>query len=520
METVGLGWEDVVRRVRQSVGDHRLAVLLMNSAPNVLDKAAYELSYWANKMTTQSRLAFATFFMLSSIKKSLPSFFVLVDYIKDFITYRILANAIHSLDVVCKGLLQEGAFCLVSSEAELAFLTTLKVSLLVSILTTSLFCFLQRELFFPTRHCSAPVRFCSGLFLLVCSPLLPILFHFQIMLLEGNLARRKKTIATYQEERVKIDTLITSSMQGKAIEVSSETIPQIILILLFISFYQYSMISPAGLRYSYFWGIAKIVLKDHYVLFVGSFIISLFGPCFFYVSYLAHSKNGSLNLTSKLVLVHSNVLLLVARLGSVASTLVITVLASSEFAMDHVNDFNNHFSAALSKLSQEIGTNSIFLAALLFVHLLAITTHAILRSTKYPYSSLTERLLYLVSSFWLPLPFLTPRPVDRGEEGPEFRFLAALHTIENLAMLAISRAFYLHQGYPTAIWVLDLALIFSNILGVLLLVLYQRKLALYAGLGPDLPVSGGTWVGRPSDTEPQDGSRVQHEREQVEESAA
>ena len=144
-----------------------------------------------------------------------------------------------------------------------------------------------------------------------------------------------------------------------------------------------------------------------------------------------------MNLISKLVLVASNVLLLVARVGSVFSTLVITVLARSDFAMDQVgvdmsnqqenplyhNDFINHFTAALSKLSQEIGTNSIFLAALLFVHLLAVTTHAILRSTKYPDSSLTERLLHLVSSIWLPLPLLTSGQVDMGAESTSMAVL-------------------------------------------------------------------------------------------------
>ena len=56
-----------------------------------------------------------------------------------------------------------------------------------------------------------------------------------------------------------------------------------------------------------------------------------------------------------------------------------------------------------------------------------------------------ERLFHLISSFWLPLPFLTIKGVDKGEENAELWFLIALHTLENLALLSVSRWAYLRN---------------------------------------------------------------------------
>jgi hypothetical protein len=214
-------------------------------------------------------------------------------------------------------------------------------------------------------------------------------------------------------------------------------------------------------------------------------------------------------MTRKIILTISNFFLLVARVGCVASTLVITVLARSHYAADHVGtdmsqrldirmynkEFKDHFGPTLSKVSDDVATNAKCVAALLAVHLLAVVTQAFLWSPKFPESTMKERLLHLVTSVWLPLPYLTRRGVDRGEEHTQQWFLMVLHSVENLGMLAVSRAFYLHQRYPAVIWAGDLILIGCNIFGVLMWVLYQSKVALYAGLGPDPPAALGRGEG-------------------------
>ena len=54
--------------------------------------------------------------------------------------------------------------------------------------------------------------------------------------------------------------------------------------------------------------------------------------------------------------------------------------------------------------------------------------------------------MHLVSSFWLPLPFLTRREVDRDDQKAELWFLVVLHSLENLCLLLISR--WAYNSYP------------------------------------------------------------------------
>ena len=155
-----------------------------------------------------------------------------------------------------------------------------------------------------------------------------------------------------------------------------------------------------------------------------------------------------------------------------------------------------------------------------------------------------ERIIHLVSSFWLPLPFLTIRGVDRGEEKAELWFLIVLHSLENAFLLLVSRwaygsntlgifliqlmviivsvlmslstivgstkglksrrsfallcllaaivlAVFASQAFsdtlPIGIVLFDCVLVGLNILGVLLSVFYVTKAELYADLPQDLP---------------------------------
>ena len=106
-----------------------------------------------------------------------------------------------------------------------------------------------------------------------------------------------------------------------------------------------------------------------------------------------------------------------------------------------------------------------------------------------------ERLIYLVSSFWLPLPFLTIREVDRGEEKVELWFLVVLHSLENFMIVLASRLVYLLscsdllESYPLGIVVFDCSLVCLNLMAVLVSVFYVKKIELYAGLPTDLPSS-------------------------------
>ena len=94
--------------------------------------------------------------------------------------------------------------------------------------------------------------------------------------------------------------------------------------------------------------------------------------------------------------------------------------------------------------------------------MLVVAIHGVVCSPKFGTSTMRERLLHLVSSFWLPLPFLTIRGVDRGEEKAELCFLIVLHTIENIALLLVSKWVYL-GGYPRGLLLLHASLLIVNI---------------------------------------------------------
>ena len=121
--------------------------------------------------------------------------------------------------------------------------------------------------------------------------------------------------------------------------------------------------------------------------------------------------------------------------------------------------------------------------------MLVVALHAIFWSPKFPHSSTSERPLHLLSSLWLPLPYLTLRGEDRGEEMPQLWFLLSLHFVENVSMLVASRVYYLHEGYPTAILVCDVTLLLSNLFGLLLLWSYHKYIALYSNIRSTPPPS-------------------------------
>ena len=160
-----------------------------------------------------------------------------------------------------------------------------------------------------------------------------------------------------------------------------------------------------------------------------------------------------------------------------------------------------------------------------------------------------EQMMHLVSSFWLPLPFLTRREVNRDDQKAELWFLVTLHSAENFVGLLVSRSAYnsyplgqliihfvviinifavffsfinfksfkvwsfallltclvgfnvlaaflvkaLVQDFDQGLFVIDLCLVILNVLSCLLVVIFQQKFALFAGLPqnlPDLPSFG------------------------------
>ena len=493
LENQGINRTNAELALKMTLGHHRLVHLLLKGPPNFLDKLAFKIVKAIQKLNGSGKFGSGLVLICHYILDSAPGIFVLIDYVKDFVSYFILREVINNLEKGCLDIDE----CLAASPAELSFLTSLLSMLIISLAVNGLFCFSQRRRFFPVHNKGNVAKACFDFVFVVCLPLLPIFFHLKLIILKRKLKAQKKfiPIVKYSEQYEKYSSLSETVLQSKAIEICLEAISQTVLLLGFVSFYSYSMKTQSGQRYSYFYGLAKVVLPGNKLLFISSLLFSLFSPCFFYAAWVNHHKHMSMNVSRMLVVVTRNLLLLVARVGAITSALVIPVIRDSDYAAQHVTedmttllnvpwinkDFKDNFRPALDALSCEVWTNAQFLILFLFLHLIVVAIHTVVRSPKFLRSQTKERPLHLLLSVWLPVPYLTVRGVDRGEEEAEEIFLTTLHAIENLFLIAVSRGFYL-TTYPTAILTADLLLLLCQVLGIFLSIIYHTKLELFSSI--------------------------------------
>ena len=191
-----------------------------------------------------------------------------------------------------------------------------------------------------------------------------------------------------------------------------------------------------------------------------------------------------------------NVLFLLVRVLAITSSIFIPVISQWDVFVgnqgtdasslldnpEHILEFQKYFSKGLAVMTANTRQNAQFFLLFLLVHLMLVATHAIFCSAKFGKSTMREQMMHLVSSFWLPLPFLTIRGVDRGEEKAELWFLVVLHSLENCLIVFASRFVYLQESYQLGIAIFDCILVFLYLMGVALSVFYVFKVELYAGL--------------------------------------
>ena len=492
----------VALSMRQTIGHHRLAHMALRGSPNFTDRRLFQLKRWVRGLETRGKPYFFMARSLRALKNSVSPFLLVFDYVKDMVLYLILKETVQRLEVNCKHLSALGIDCLVASGAEQDLLTGLLITFCISIILTSINSFYLRKRFFNTNFW---LNFVFGL----VSPLLPAIYHIRLnqMKLELDSQKTKLCKDALRRKEKEIETLSNSIQQTKEIKVGLEAVIQILLLLGLVTFYPYVFKAPSGRSYSYFFGVTLLMLKGNKVLFLCSLFVSFLGPCMFYVNRTNVLRHGSLNVSRKLVLMARNVLFLLVRVLAITSAIFIPVI--NQWGMITANhgldassllddqdfrlEFQKYFSKGLDALTANIRKNSHFFLLFLFVHLLLVASHSLIYSAKFGKSMMRERVMHLVSSFWLPLPFLTVRGVDRGEEKAELWFLVGLHSIENFAIVCASRLVYLRDSYPSSIVKFDGVLVLLNLMGVLLSMFYVSKKELYAGLPkhrPPLPSFG------------------------------
>ena len=385
-----------------------------------------------------------------------------------------------------------------TSGTEKDILIAFLITFCISIALTSIDSFFLRKRFFKTNIW---VDMVFGFL----SPVLPAIYHFRLSQMRFQLDRQKSKASkdALMKKIRSIEKLSDSVQPPKIIEVGFEATVQIFLLLGSITFYPYTFKASSGQTYSYFFGVAHLVLRGNLNLFFASLFIYFLGLCWFYVNRTNILRHGSLNMSRKLVLMARNVLFLLVRVFAITSAIFIPVLkrwdvfikkegivASSDLGKWSFQlEFHNHFSKGLDGVTEEIRTNALSFGLFLLIHFALVCSFGIFRSAKFSKVSMKERMIYLISTFSLPLPFLIIGGVDKGEEKTELWFLVVLHSLENLLIVLASRIVYAQSSYPIGIVVFDCVLVLVNILAVLVSVFYVTKMELYAGLPQDLPSS-------------------------------
>ena len=366
----------VALSMKKTIGHNRLAHMALKGPPNFMDRKLFELGKWVSEFEVRGKIYFYLVSSMRAIQASVSPFLLNLDYAKDLILYLILQETVQRLEGNCKKLSALGVDCLAASGTEQDLLTALLVTFCVSIILTSINSFFMRKRFFKTNF---GLNFVFGFI----SPLLPAVYHIRLsqMRLELNKPKTKLSKEDFRRKAEQIETLSNSVQQTKEIEVGLEAVMQILLLLGLACFYPYVFKAPSGQTYSYFFGVALLVLKGNKVLFFASLFFSFLGPCIFYVNRTNILRHGSLTFSRKLVLMARNVLFLLVRVLTITSAIFIPVIKEwgAFVANSGVNaatllnsqifriEFQKYFSKGLDALTADIRMNSAFFLLFLFV---------------------------------------------------------------------------------------------------------------------------------------------------------
>ena len=335
-----------------------------------------------------------------------------------------------------------------TSGTEKDILIAFLITFCISIALTSIDSFFLRKRFFKTNIW---VDMVFGFL----SPVLPAIYHFRLSQMRFQLDRQKSKASkdALMKKIRSIEKLSDSVQPPKIIEVGFEATVQIFLLLGSITFYPYTFKASSGQTYSYFFGVAHLVLRGNLNLFFASLFIYFLGLCWFYVNRTNILRHGSLNMSRKLVLMARNVLFLLVRVFVITSAIFIpSIRRWNVFIQNKATDaslllstwrlnreFQKYFSRGLDTVTAEIRTNCLIFGIFLLIHFTLVTSYGIFYSAKFNKGLIKEQASYLISTFSLPLPFLSIKGVDRGEEKAELWFLVVLHSLENFLIVLSSR---------------------------------------------------------------------------------
>ena len=224
-----------------------------------------------------------------------------------------------------------------------------------------------------------------------------------------------------------IDKLERMKSNVKLIEITHESIPQMVCLLSLVSFYWFSYHST-GVKYPYFFGIAQILLKDNVnnnILFIAGFIISFTSSAWVFVKHTHLTKHRSLDFKRKFILFLHYFFSLFARIGSIACSLNLPVIMNSDYMQTFQSffDFNElnsiilrntrfetiflrYFGAYWSDyigrhftdISEQILINMIVICVILLIYVIGFILYAEYNVTMFRESSVIYKVFIVISN--------------------------------------------------------------------------------------------------------------------------
>ena len=475
----GKGFED---RVKAVLGVHRLTMFCVEGLQEASRKYAVkaivynlkeklkslEMSLAVNKV---GQLAVA---FLENIYLLVSTTSFALDVVKDIFFFLILNETLNHV--------RTNSETLANSPAEFFFCYGIIGCIVTSHLATGIYCLIHRHKLMP--HNLGGIRKAIFNILLILNfPFLPLFLHFRLSTLRIQMfeMRKKfeesKNLAAFILEKVdleiEIETLHQLKTNVKLLEATLESIPQIIFIVSFLSFLQFSYFVH-GRRYSYSFGVAKTIMGNDInttIIFILGTLMSLISSIKAFARQTHFFKKRSLNISRKISLIIFYFLSLMARTCAIVTTTTLPALMNSDFmqagplpfdATDFLNmiQFRNQFLAFYSTnssehysgrrfedISNQIKINAIILAGGFVAHLLIYLFHALLTVPAFRRAKFQRKLFNVTVNIFLSVPFRDPKEIDYDQDAAQEWFLVILHPIENAIAMLYAIAYYNNKTY-------------------------------------------------------------------------
>ena len=464
-------------RVKAVLGVHRLTMFCVEGLQKASSKYAVKVIVYDFKEKLRAfemSLAINKFGQLvvallenSYILFSTTSF--ALDVVKDIFFFVILNETLNHV--------RTNSDSLSNSPAEYAFCLGIIICIVTSHVATGIYCFIHRHKLMP-HNISGIRKVIFNILLIANFPFLPLFLHFRLAAIRIqmyqvlNKFEESKNLAAFILEKgdleTEIETLHRLKANVKLLESTLESIPQIIFLMSFLSFLDFSYF-VSGRRYSYRFGVARTIMGNNIntnIIFVLGTLMSLVSSIKGFSRQTHFFKKRSLNISRKISLIIFFFLSLMARTCAIVTTITLPALMNCDFlqagplpfdatgllnmiqfrnqflAFYSINPSENYSGRRFVDISNEIKINAIILSGFFIVHLLIYLFHALLTVPAFRRAKFQRKLFNVTVNIFLPVPFRDPTEVDHDQDTAQEWFLVILHPFENVIAMLYAIAYY------------------------------------------------------------------------------